>query len=369
MRSTRGAAGADGPLAPGSADRARAGRAPARRGRRRLTALALAAGALALAVAGAPGTAGTATGSGGGPRTGHAAPGGPVGGPRDAPADPVALAASAAPERCADGSLAAASLRPSGAAGEAVRRIQRSGQLVVGVDQNSFLWGYRDPHTGALEGFDIDLVRAIARDLLGEDPSIVYRTIPTDQRVPALRDRGVDLVVRTMTVNCDRRADVAFSTAYFEAGQQVLAPRASDVTGYDASLAGRTVCTARGSTGQSALEADNPGARVVLVPNQLDCLVRLQLGEVDAVVTDSALAAGQAAQDPTVALVGEPFTTEYYGVAMNLADEDLVRRVNRVLDDFRSGGADSAWRASYERWLDDVMPGRDPSPPTPRYRD
>ncbi|MGD9483038.1 glutamate ABC transporter substrate-binding protein [Streptomyces sp. TRM70308] len=372
MRSTRGAAGADGPLAPGSADRARAGRGPARRGRRRLTALALAAGALALAVAGAPGTAGTATGSGGGPRTGHAAPGGPVGGPRDAPADPVALAASAAsaaPERCADGSLVAASLRPSGAAGEAVRRIQRSGQLVVGVDQNSFLWGYRDPHTGALEGFDIDLVGAIARDLLGEDPSIVYRTIPTDQRIPALRDRRVDLVVRTMTVNCDRRADVAFSTAYFEAGQQVLAPRASDVTGYDASLTGRTVCTARGSTGQSALEADNPGARVVLVPNQLDCLVRLQLGEVDAVVTDSALAAGQAAQDPTVALVGEPFTTEYYGVAMNLADEDLVRRVNRVLDDFRSGGADSAWRASYERWLDDVMPGRDPSPPTPRYRD
>ena len=38
------------------------------------------------------------------------------------------------------------------------------------------------------------------------------------------------------------------------------------------------------------------------MPNQLDCLVRLQLGEVDAVVTDGALAASQAAQDPTVKL-------------------------------------------------------------------
>ncbi|MGW2856987.1 hypothetical protein ACWDAZ_35430, partial [Streptomyces sp. NPDC001215] len=30
-----------------------------------------------------------------------------------------------------------------------------------------------------------------------------------------------------------------------------------------------------------------------------------------------ALAASQAAQDPTVELKGKPFTTEYYGVAMN----------------------------------------------------
>ena len=79
------------------------------------------------------------------------------------------------------------------------------------------------------------------------------------------------------------------------------------------------------------------------MPNQLDCLVRLQLGEADAMVTDNALAAGQAAQDPSVELMGEPFTDEPYGVAMNLEDEDLVRRVNKVLEDYREGGADSPW--------------------------
>ena len=54
-------------------------------------------------------------------------------------------------------------------------------------------------------------------------------------------------------------------------------------------------------------------------------------------VTDNALAAGQAAQDPSVELVGEPFTHEPYGVAMNMDDTDLVRRVNKVLDDYRGG--------------------------------
>ncbi|GAA4679145.1 glutamate ABC transporter substrate-binding protein [Streptomyces chumphonensis] len=281
----------------------------------------------------------------------------------------VAPAAAAAPERCDDGTEAAASLRPSDEAGEAVERIRERGHLVVGVDQNNYLWGYRNPHTGSIDGFDIDLVKAVGRDLLGTDPKIVYRTIPTDQRIPAIRDRQVDMVVRTMTINCERRTEVAFSTAYFTAGQQILAPRSADVTGHDGSLKGLRTCSAKGSTAAAAMEREDFGSSQLLVPNQLDCLVRLQLGEVDAVVTDSALAAGLAAQDPTVELVGEPFTTEPYGIAMNLADEDLVRRVNKVLDDFRSGGDDSAWRASYDRWLADVMPDRTPEPPIPQYRD
>ncbi len=64
------------------------------------------------------------------------------------------------------------------------------------------------------------------------------------------------------------------------------------------------------------------------------------------VVTDGALAASQAAQDPTVELQGTPFTTEYYGVAMKKDADDLVRRVNQVLEDYRKDGG---WQASYEQ--------------------
>jgi polar amino acid transport system substrate-binding protein len=289
---------------------------------------------------------------------------------RTAGARPAA-APAAAPERetCEDGSDPAASLKPSSNAGTAVKRIQADNQLVVGVDQNSFLWGYRDPNTGQITGFDIDLVQAIAEDLLGEQAKVVYKTIPTDHRIQAIQRRDVDMVVRTMTINCERLKDVAFSTAYFEAGQQLLVPSRSRIEGYDVSLKDQRVCTAQGSTGEDALKQKSHGAAVVPVDNQLDCLVRLQLGEVDAVITDSALAAGQAAQDPSVRLVGEPFTIEPYGVAMNLDDEDLVRRVNRVLEDYRSGGASSAWMASYRKWLAERLEDPSPRPPDPAYRD
>ncbi|MGW0564300.1 glutamate ABC transporter substrate-binding protein [Streptomyces sp. NPDC003016] len=265
------------------------------------------------------------------------------------------------------------SLRPSDADGPAIEKIKARGRLIAGVDQNSFRWGYRNPAvgaTGGLEGFDIDLVRAMAEDILGDPDKVTYRAIPTNQRVLALQEDKVDVVVRTMTINCARIKDVAFSTAYFQAGQQVLAPRRSTVKGYDESLAGKKVCTAKGSTAYDALAAKSFGARFedLTVSSQLDCLVRLQLGEVDAVVTDNALAAGQAAQDPAVELKGEPFTREFYGVATKLGNDDLVRRINRVLDDYRRGGADGPWMRAYGKWLKDDLPGIR-KPPEPKYRD
>ncbi|MGP3979383.1 glutamate ABC transporter substrate-binding protein [Streptomyces sp. 8N114] len=278
------------------------------------------------------------------------------------------------PEKCEDGHNPAESLKPSGASGDAVKRIKKKGKLVVGVDQNSYLWGYRDPATGKIEGFDIDLVKAIARDLLGGDgpDKIIYRTIPTDQRIPAIQKGDVDMVVRTMTINCERIDQVAFSTAYFEAGQQLLVPKKrARVKGFDSSMRGKRVCYDSGSTAAEMMKSPGYaalGAEPVVVSNQLDCLVRLQLGEADATVTDSALAAAQAAQDPSVELIGEPETVEPYGVAMNLKDKDLVRRVNKVLEDYRK----DKWKSSYDRWLaEDMMgtEGKKPAPPKPLYRD
>ncbi|MFD9498764.1 glutamate ABC transporter substrate-binding protein [Streptomyces sp. NPDC060035] len=276
-----------------------------------------------------------------------------------------------------------ASLQRSSADGPSIKKIQERGKLIAGVDQNSFRWGYRNPEaeTSTLEGFDIDLVRAIAKNILGDPDAVIFRAIPTNQRIAALEHDRVDVVVRTMTINCKRLEQVSFSTAYFQAGQQVLAPKESEITGYDKSLAGKRVCTAEGSTAYEALEKESYGATFrdendgteqdldqLTVPNQLDCLVRLQLGEVDAVVTDNALAAGQAAQDPAVELKGDkPFTTEYYGVAAKLGADDLVARVNQVLHDYRQGGADSPWMVSYRKWLATGLPGIT-APPAPKYR-
>jgi polar amino acid transport system substrate-binding protein len=309
--------------------------------------------------------------SGGGPGAGDDGPA--------TPKAPLTHARYAADQDCSNSATTldpatgtVTSLDPDGGSQDdtAVERIRQHKRLVVGVDQNSFLWGYRDPVTGNITGFDIAIVKAIAQSILGDDAQVQYLTIPTDQRIPMIRAHKVDMVVRTMSITCGRLTDpqqqVAFSSAYFEAGQQLLVPDGSTITGYNDSMSGKRVCTASGSTGAAKLDEDANGARVTLVPNQLDCLVRVQLGLADAVFTDNALAAGQAAQDPSMKLAGSTVTTEPYGVAMNLDDTDLIRRVNAVLAAYGNGPG-SRWMRAYDTWLAPHLPGLT-GPPQAHYK-
>jgi polar amino acid transport system substrate-binding protein len=256
------------------------------------------------------------------------------------------------------------SLTPSTSdSGPDVQAIIKRGRLIAGIDTNSYEWGFRDPSTGQLEGFDITLVHALAQAILGNANDVEFLSIPTADRIPALQSGEVDVVVRTMTISCAREQQVSFSSPYFDAGQEVLVPKSSTITGYNSTLKGKRVCAATGSTAADFLQTNDFGSTVVPVENQLNCLVLMQLGLIDATITDNALGAGQVAQDPTTHLVGGLMDSETYGVAMKLGSTDLVRRVNAVLDDFRDSGA---WMDDYNQWLRNSL-GPVSGPPSVTY--
>jgi polar amino acid transport system substrate-binding protein len=230
------------------------------------------------------------------------------------------------------------------------------------VDQNTYLFGFRDSFNGQLEGFDIDIAKQIATALFGDPSPIQFIVVGSDQRIPALKDGRVDMVVRTMTMNCTRWQEVDFSTVYYQAGQRVLVRRDSGITGIDA-LGGKRVCATKGSTSIENVAKAASKPVPVSVPNWTDCLVMLQQYQVDAVSTDDTILAGLAAQDPYTEVVGPSFTDEPYGVAIAKGREDLVRFVNGVLERMR---ADGTWTAIYQRWLSEL--GAAPPPPPARYR-
>ncbi|MDH6140940.1 polar amino acid transport system substrate-binding protein [Kitasatospora sp. GP30] len=255
------------------------------------------------------------------------------------------------------------SIRPSSSeSGPAVTAIKARGVLVAGVDQDSYDWGFRNPVTGQLQGFDIDLIHAVAKALLGDPDKVQFKMVPTANRIDAIKSGSVDLIARTMTITCDRLNDLAFSTEYFQAGQQVVVPKAAHAKTIDDAVRGKRVCVADSSTAQDYLTKHPLGqSGEVVVENQLDCLVRMQLGQADATMTDNALAVGQAAQDPTMQVIGPSLTNEPYGIAMAKTAPDLVARVNQILEDYRRSG----WQDSYDHWL---KPGLGPmSPPAANY--
>ncbi|MPY80731.1 MAG: transporter substrate-binding domain-containing protein [Actinophytocola sp.] len=256
-----------------------------------------------------------------------------------------------------------ASLRPKGLAtprGSTMAEIKKRGILRVGVDQNTFLFGFRNPTTGTLEGFDIAIAQEIADALFGDPNRVRFKAITSQQRIDVLRDGAVDIVVRTMTINCERRELIEFSSVYFVAGQRVLVTKRSGYTGLD-DLAGKRVCATTGSTSLVNIATAPSQPVPVAVDNWSDCLVLLQQGQVEAISTDDTILAGMAQQDPTTHVVGPRFTSEPYGVGIPKEDTDMVRYVNAVLQEVR----EDTWQAEYDRWIEPALgPG---TPPEPTY--
>jgi ABC-type amino acid transport substrate-binding protein len=81
--------------------------------------------------------------------------------------------------------------------------------LRVGVDQTTYLDGYRDPRTGQLEGFDIDVARQIAQAIFGNPNDIQFKAITQNQRIPMIESGAVDIVADSVTITCDRKKHVA----------------------------------------------------------------------------------------------------------------------------------------------------------------
>lgn len=259
-----------------------------------------------------------------------------------------------------------ASLRPfsdPAQAAAAVADIRQRGRLLVGLDIGSNLLSFRDPITGEITGFDVDIAGEVARDIFGTPSQVEYRILSSADRIKALQNNQVDIVVKSMSITCERRKQVNFSTVYLMANQRILARRDSAISG-PSDLSGKRVCAARGTTSINRLERISPAPIIVSVVTWADCLVALQQSQVDAVSTDDAILAGLVSQDPYLHIVGPNMNQEPYGIGINLQNTGLVRFVNGTLERIRRDGT---WNTLYRKWLTVLGPA--PAPPTPRYLD
>jgi polar amino acid transport system substrate-binding protein len=274
-----------------------------------------------------------------------------------ASASPTASTAAAPACNPEASSLAPLPGPPQVTPGSFMAKIKARGYLIAGVDANTYHFEYFNPRDGNFEGFDIDMIKAVAQAIFGNPNQVEYKAITDAEREPDIENGSVDIVAHTMTISCDRLEHVDFSTVYFDAHQQVLVLDGSTVAGA-ASLAGQKVCATGGSDSMGGIEAYHPKA--VLVPYITDCLVQLQQGQVAAITSDNSILEGLEAQDPYTKIVGSYLTNEPYGLAIAKTHPDFVRFVNAVLEKERTSGA---WQASYRSWVGSPAP----QPPSAGY--
>ena len=244
-----------------------------------------------------------------------------------------------------------------------MRKIIDKGYLTVGISADTYLFGARNAFTGGIEGFDIDMARAVAKAIFGDPNKVQLRVITAGDRIPLLKSREVDMVARNMSMTCDRWQKIAFSAEYYRSGQKTLVPLNAKETSVK-QLSGKTICAPAGSTSLTNLIKENPAVKPITADSDTGCLVLFQQGKAYGISGDDTVLAGDAAQDPYAkVLTAERFSEEPYGLGIKKGNVDFVKFVNGVLAQMKSSGA---WMESYNAWL---MPdlGKLTTPPPAVY--
>ena len=235
-------------------------------------------------------------------------------------------------------------------------KIQEKGEMTIGVKFDVPPFGFQNPQTNEVEGFDVEMGKAVAAKL-GVEPKFIEAI--SDNRIPFLEDGTADLILSTMTINEERVGQINFSDPYFIARGRVLVKEDSDITGV-ADLAGKKVCTALGSTYEANLKEQAPEADLQLVDSYSECLELIQNGAVDAVSTDDVILTGMIIQDDTLKLVGEELTQEPYGAGIKMGETEMTEFVNGVFKEVKDSGQ---WNELFDTWIGKYT-GQQGEPPT-----
>jgi polar amino acid transport system substrate-binding protein len=222
---------------------------------------------------------------------------------------------------------------------------QKATKIRIATDATWPPFEYVDEQTKAIEGFDIDLMKAIAEK---EGLDIEFVNVAWDPLLAGMAQCQYDAAISSISILPERKKEMLFSDPYFEAGQLVTVRKDNtDITDKDA-LAGKVVGAQIGTTGSFEVEKI-AGATLKTYDDIGLAYQDLMNGQIDAVIADSPLALGYAGKNPDkLKTVGEVFTSEFYGIAVCKTKADLLAKINAGLKAVKEEGL---IEQLVEKWL------------------
>ncbi|MBK5483358.1 transporter substrate-binding domain-containing protein [Peribacillus sp. TH16] len=230
---------------------------------------------------------------------------------------------------------------------DVLTQVKDNDKIVFGVKNDTRLFGLKNPSTGEVEGFDIDIAKALAAEILGDEKKVEFKEVTSKTRMALLNNGDIDAIVATMTITDDRKKEVDFTDVYFDAGQSLLVKKGSDIEGID-SLKGKKVLAVKGSTSAINIREKAPDAQVLEFENYSEAFAALKSGQGEALTTDDSILYGMADEDPNYELVGGTFTDEPYGIAVKKGNENFVAELNKALKSLKDSGK---YDEIHDKWI------------------
>jgi polar amino acid transport system substrate-binding protein len=228
-----------------------------------------------------------------------------------------------------------------------VQDVKRRGKLIAGVKTDYPPLGFLDKK-GVNKGFDIDIAKALSKELFGNEEAIQFVPVTSGNRIAFLTSKKIDIIVATLTITEERKKQVDFSIPYFITGQLILVRGDSAITKYQ-DLAGKKVATIRGSTGDIAIGELVATAERVKFERNFEALQALKERRVEAFVQDYVLLFNLLQKNPGLKMASlQPFRAARYGLAVRKGDKEWLDFINSTLAKMKETGE---YEKLLEKWF------------------
>jgi polar amino acid transport system substrate-binding protein len=214
-------------------------------------------------------------------------------------------------------------------------KIKERGYIIVGVKDNLRPLGFRNA-AGQLEGLEIDLARRIAQEILGHAEAITLQPLANADRIPALLEDKVDLVIARVSATPSRARLVDFSTPYYLDGTTFVTQSAQVLQ----DLQQQSIAVLNGSDTIAIVRSRFPQARLVGVDSYEAAQKLLAANQVSAFAADATVLTGWVQEFPQYHLLPQLISTAALAVAMprGVQFEDLRQQVNGAIGNWQLQG-------------------------------
>jgi ABC-type amino acid transport substrate-binding protein len=228
-----------------------------------------------------------------------------------------------------------------------LRDVKARGKLIAGVKTDFPPFGFLDKK-GVIKGFDIDMAKALSKELFGNEGAVEFVPVTTENRIAFLTSNKIDIIVATLTITEERKKKIDFSIPYFVSGQLILVQGDSKITKYQ-DLAGKKVATIRGSVGDIAIREMVPNAERIKFERNFEALQALKERRVEAFVQDYVLLYNLVQKNPGLRIGGlEPFRPAPYGLGVRKGDKEWLDFINSTLVKMEESGE---YEKLLEKWF------------------
>ena len=218
--------------------------------------------------------------------------------------------------------------------------IRSRGELRVGVKADVPGFGYLNPDNGVLEGMEIDLARAIAKDILNDENAVKFTYVGSAQMRAAMLENGeIDIAIATFTITEERKETFNFSRPYFTDSIGCLVHidvAANKMEDLDGKIAG----VVRSTTAKTAFESEceRLGINVTVLEYASYPEIKLALtnGKIDVFVADKSILYGYL--DGECVLLDGGFNPQQYGIGSKKENTKIAARVDALLGKMEKNG-------------------------------